>query len=247
MTANGLHDLGRIIETLDRQGRLVRVRSEVDPVHELAGLAARFEGGPRAVLFERVKGHRWPVLTGLYWSRDLLADLLDRPDRALPQHVSDCIRQWQQRPVDPVVVPTGPVLEVTEETVDLARLPIPTHAELDGGAYFDAGVVIARDPETGVRNASIQRFLVTGADTMTINIDAGRHLELYLEKARAKGRSLFFTLNCGVGPGLHFAAATPAEAAPPTPTSSASPARSTAAPWSWWPAPSLRSRWWPTP
>ena len=49
---------------------------------------------------------------------------------------------------------------------------------------------------------------------MHINIDAGRHLELYLEKARARGETLAFSLNCGVGPGLHFAAATPAEAAP---------------------------------
>ena len=214
MVASGLHDLERIIAALDRAGRLVRVRSPVDPVHELAAIAARFEGGPRAVLFEQVKGHRWPVLTGLYWSRELLADLLGRPERSLPQHVAGCIRAWQQRPVDPVVVATGPVLEVTEPDVDLARLPIPTHAEKDGGAYFDAAVVIARDPDTGVRNASIQRFMVTGPDTMTVNIDAGRHLELYLEKARARGESLFFTLNCGVGPGLHFAAATPAEAAP---------------------------------
>lgn len=214
MTGNVLHDLGLILDVLEARGRLIRVRSEVDPVHELAGIAARYEGGRQAILFEKVKGHRWPVVTGLYWSRELLADLMGRPEKALPQHVAGCIRAWQQRPVDPVVVATGPVLEATEAEVNLAALPVPTHAALDGGAYFDAAVVIARDPDTGVRNASIQRFMVTGRDRMTVNIDAGRHLELYLEKARAQGRSLFFTLNCGVGPGLHFAAATPAEAAP---------------------------------
>jgi 2,5-furandicarboxylate decarboxylase 1 len=85
----------------------------------------------------------------------------------------------------------------------------------DGGPYFDAGVVIARDPESGVRNASIQRFMVVDRETLHVNIDAGRHLELYLDKARQRGESLHFSLNCGVGPGLHFAAATPAEAAPP--------------------------------
>jgi 2,5-furandicarboxylate decarboxylase 1 len=88
------------------------------------------------------------------------------------------------------------------------------HALKDGGPYFDAGVVIARDPDTGVRNASIQRFMVEDAKTLHVNIDAGRHLELYLNKAASKGRSLPFTINIGVGPGLHFAAATPAEAAP---------------------------------
>ena len=207
-------DLGAIIEWLDRRGRLVRVRSEVDPVHQLAGIAAKFEGGPRAVLFEKLKGSAYPVFTGLYWSRELLGELLDRPVLSLPQYVSECIRDWQQNPVPPVVVRSGPVREVTEEKVDLSVLPVPTHAELDGGPYFDAGVVIAKDPETGIRNASIQRFQVVGKDRLAINIDAGRHLELCLARAAARNQTLPFTLNIGVGPGLHFAAATPAEAAP---------------------------------
>ena len=214
MTATRIHDLGLIIEDLDAMGRLARVHSEVDPVHDLAGIAAQFEGGPRAVLFEKVKGHQHPVFTGLYWNRDILADLLGRPERALPSYVSTCIRNWQQRPVDPVVVKSGKVREVTEKRVDVTALPIPVHALKDGGPYFDAGVVVARDPETGVHNASIQRFMVVDKDTLHINIDAGRHLGLYLEKAAAKGKALPFTLNVGVGPGLHFAAATPAEAAP---------------------------------
>ncbi len=207
-------DLGKIIDWLDENGRLARVRSEVDAAHQLAGIAAKFERGPRAVLFEKVKGSAYPVFTGLYWSRELLGDLFGRPVLSLPQYVAECIRDWQQKPVPPVVVRTGPVREVTEERVDLAALPVPTHAELDGGPYFDAGVVITKDPETGIRNTSIQRFQVVGKDTLAINIDAGRHLELCLAKAAARGQTLPFTLNVGVGPGLHFAAAAPAEAAP---------------------------------
>lgn len=214
MAATHIHDLALIVEDLERSGRLARISSSVDLKHDLAGLAAELESQPRALLFENVAGHEWPVLTGLYWSRELLADLLRREERTLPQYVSDCIRQWQQSPVDPVIVPSGPVLDVTEPDVDLAKMPIPIHAEKDGGPYFDAAVVIAKDPETGVRNASIQRFQVVAKDRMHVNIDAGRHLELYLEKAEARGETLTFTLNCGVGPGLHFAAAAPAEAAP---------------------------------
>ena len=80
-------------------GRLIRVRSEVDPHLELAAIAARFEGGPRAVLFESVKGHDAPVLTGLYWSRELLAELMQREEHSLPQYVSGCIKAWQSQPV----------------------------------------------------------------------------------------------------------------------------------------------------
>lgn len=214
MAGTQLHDLAAIIADLDAKGRLARVRSEVDPRHELAGIAARLEGGPRAVLFEKVKGHRWPVLAGLYWNRGLLGDLMRKDERALPQYVSNCITKWQREPVDPVVIKTGPVLEVTEPDIDLSKIPVPVHALKDGGAYFDAGVVIAKDPENGIRNASIQRFQVINRNTLHINIDAGRHLETYLEKAKRMGRSLWITLNCGVGPGLHFAASAPAEAAP---------------------------------
>ncbi|MCY4067147.1 MAG: UbiD family decarboxylase, partial [Rhodospirillaceae bacterium] len=99
MAATHIHDLALIVEDLERSGRLARVSSSVDLQHDLAGLAAELESGPRAVLFEKIAGHEWPVLTGLYWSRELLADLLRREERTLPQYVSDCIRQWQQSPV----------------------------------------------------------------------------------------------------------------------------------------------------
>ncbi|MEE1554758.1 MAG: UbiD family decarboxylase, partial [Alphaproteobacteria bacterium] len=192
-------DLGAIIEELDKKGRLVRVRSEVDPRFDLAGIAAKYEGSPKAVLFENVKGYDHPVFMGLYWSRELLGHIFSRDVDDLPQYISDCIGNWQANPADPVVVKSGPVLDVTERTVNLKKLPVPTHALKDAGPYFDAAVIIAKDPETGVRNASIQRFQVVNKNTLAINIDAGRHLELYLEKAAKLGQSLPLTLNVGVG------------------------------------------------
>lgn len=214
MAANHLADLKTIIEDLDAMGRISRVKSAVDLEHDLAGIAARFEGGPRAMLFEDVKGHETPVFTGLYWSRDLLGMLMREPEENLPGYVSACIQKWQKNPCDPVLVDSGPIVE-GKSGLTLRDIPIPVHAEGDGGPYFDAGVVICKDPETGVRNASIQRFMVVDDRTLHVNIDAGRHLGLYLDKAQKLGQSLFISINCGVGPGLHFAAATPAEAAPP--------------------------------
>ncbi len=215
MTANPLADLRTIIDHLDSCGRLTRVTTEVDPKHELAGIAAHFESTPQALLFEKVKGYDVPVFTGLYWSRALLAQLMAQQETALPSFVSGCIQNWKKSPVHPVMVKHGPIFDGGAHPLDLSTLPIPTHAIKDGGPYFDAAVVIARDPESGVRNASIQRFMVVNKNTLHINIDAGRHLGLYLEKAKQRNESLTFSLNCGVGPGLHFAAAAPAEAAPP--------------------------------
>jgi 2,5-furandicarboxylate decarboxylase 1 len=57
--------------------------------------------------------------------------------------------------------------------------------------------------------------MLVDKETLHINIDAGRHLQQALDHAKQRGENLQFSLNIGVGPGLHFAAVTPAEAAPP--------------------------------
>lgn len=56
LARRNLTDIQRYIEFLEQHDHLIRVKSEVDPVFELAGIAKRFEGG-KALLFERVKGY----------------------------------------------------------------------------------------------------------------------------------------------------------------------------------------------
>src|SRR3990172_4430002 len=85
-----LTDLGACIERLAANGDLVRVRSEVDPVHELAGVAYRFEG-KEVVLCEKIKGHDFPVLVGLYWNRAALARLFECPTDKLPFAVAEAV------------------------------------------------------------------------------------------------------------------------------------------------------------
>ena len=165
--------------------------------------------GPRAVLFENVKGHDAPVLTGLYWSPGA-ARGADAARRAHPPPIRFRVHRGVAEPARSTGDDRARIgLRRPVRGGGLAAHPRSGARTPDGGPYFDAGVVIARDPDTGVRNASIQRFMVVDERTLHVNIDAGRHLELYLDKARARGKTLAFSLNCGVGPGLHFAAATP--------------------------------------
>ncbi|MDE2398944.1 MAG: UbiD family decarboxylase, partial [Burkholderiales bacterium] len=158
-----LVDLQACIGQLERSGRLLRVKTEVDAVHELAGLAKRFEGG-KAMLFERVKGSDWPVLIGLLWNRDLVASLFGVPAQQVPFRIAAAIGPWRADPqaLAPALLDSAPANEVVEPEVDLFRLPAPVHALLDGGRYLDASVVIVRNPETGAPNASIHRMMITG-------------------------------------------------------------------------------------
>jgi 2,5-furandicarboxylate decarboxylase 1 len=195
-----LVDLGACIEHLEATGNLLRVRSEVDPKHELAGIAKRLEGA-QPVLFERVRGSAYPVFTGLLWNRDIVGSLFGMPKEQVPFAIADAIAAWRARPdgYPPCLRDTAPANEVVEEKVDLARLPIPVHALKDGGRYLDASVVVARNPETGLLNTSIHRMMVTRKDRLTFLIDPGRHLGEYVEVAERRGEPLPVTINNGVG------------------------------------------------
>jgi 2,5-furandicarboxylate decarboxylase 1 len=198
--AKRLVDLGACIEHLEATGNLLRVRTEVDPKHELAGIARRLEGG-KPVLFERVRGSAYPVFTGLLWNRDVVGTLFGMPKERVPFAIADGIGSWRARPdaYPPRLRDAAPANEVVEDKVDLARLPIPVHALKDGGRYLDSSVVVARNPETGLPNISIHRMMVTRKDRLTFLIDPGRHLGEYVEAAERRGEPLPVTINNGVG------------------------------------------------
>lgn len=195
-----LVDLGACIDHLAASGNLLRVRTEVDPKHELAGVARRLEGG-KPVLFERVRGSPYPVFTGLLWNRDIVGSLFGLPKEQVPFAIADGIGSWRARPdaYPARLRDRAPANEVVEDRIDLARLPIPVHALRDGGRYLDASVVVARNPETGRPNISIHRMMVTRKDRLTFLIDPGRHLGEYVEVAERRGVPLPVTINNGVG------------------------------------------------
>ena len=195
-----LVDLGACIAHLEATGNLLRVRTEVDPKLELAGVARRLEGG-KPVLFERVRGSPYPVFTGLLWNRDVVGSLFGLPAERVPFAIAEGIGRWRARPdAHPARLrDRAPANEVVEDKVDLARLPIPVHALKDGGRYLDSSVVVARNPLTGLPNISIHRMMVTKRDRLTFLIDPGRHLGEYVEAAERRGEPLPVTINNGVG------------------------------------------------
>jgi 2,5-furandicarboxylate decarboxylase 1 len=198
--ATPLSDLGVCIAALKAAGKLIRVRSEVDPKFELAGIARKLEGG-KPVLFERVKGHAFPVFTGLLWNRTIVASLFGIAKEKVPFRIAEAVGKWQKNKgaLAARTLERAPANEVIEETVDLSVLPMPVHALKDGGRYLDSSLVVARHPETGGINAAIHRMQMTRKDRLTFLIDPGRHLEEYVAIAERRGETLPVTINNGVG------------------------------------------------
>lgn len=213
LDARKLTDLQGYIAFLEANNLLIRVKTEVDAELELAGIAKRFEG-KKVVLFEQVKGSDYPVLIGLYWNLDIMARIFDCDSAKLPFVLTDEIRAWQKNPVEPVILTSGPANEIIETEIDLHTLPVPHHAVGDGGRYLTSSVVIAKDPDTGVRNLSVHRMMVTGKNRLTLLLEELGHVMDYYKRAEARGEALEITVNNGVDYPVLMAGAVPASAAP---------------------------------
>jgi 2,5-furandicarboxylate decarboxylase 1 len=116
--------------------------------------------------------------------------------------------------MEPLILDSGPANEVVDTEPNLYELPIPHHALGDGGRYLTSSVVIAKDPDTGVRNLSIHRMMVTGPRRFTLLLEELGHVMDYFKRAEARGQPLEITVNNGAEVGAHLAAASPASAAP---------------------------------
>ncbi|MBM12633.1 MAG: 3-octaprenyl-4-hydroxybenzoate carboxy-lyase [Chloroflexi bacterium] len=190
---------------LDRARRLQKVTKPVSPEYEVAGLMKAYDGG-NALLFESVDGYEWPVIGNLFGSPENCQVCFDTDVEGLRHLMSGAIH----RPLPPKQVDSEIAAQqvVHDEQIDLASLlPVLTHSLSDAGRFITAGVVLARNPETGVNNASFHRLQLLGGNRTGIKLDYGRHLRSAFESAQAKGTDLELAVCLGTDIALTFAAA----------------------------------------
>jgi 2,5-furandicarboxylate decarboxylase 1 len=162
---------------------------------ELAAIAKRLDG-ERATLFPKPDGHAIAVVSGLVSNRAWIAQALGvEPDRVLPRFQRAALNplSWKQ-------VASAPAQEIIHREVDLARLlPLPVHNELDSGPYVTAGLLIARNPKTGVQNVSIHRCQLSGPNRLGVLL-LPRHTNMFFELAERGGEALDVAIAIGVDP-----------------------------------------------
>ena len=120
----------------------------------------------------------------------MMAKIFNTSSAQLPFVLADDIVAWRKSPMEAVTVKKGPANEVIEADPDLYKLPVPHHSEGDGGSYLTSSVVIAKDPDTGVRNLSVHRMMVVGKNRFTMLLEELGHLMDYYKRAEAKGEAL---------------------------------------------------------
>lgn len=147
---------------------LAIVEREVDAVEEAIALVRNLEarGQHPAVWFKRVRGTTAPVLVNMHASEDRLALALGTSRDRLNATYAARMQQL----IAPQIVAEGPVHEchIPEHEIDLRTLPILTPFSDCPAPYISGGIMVVKDCETGIRNLSYIRLMVTGPRTMTI-------------------------------------------------------------------------------
>ena len=190
-------DMRYCLELFKSASRLLTAKREADPKFEIPAVMKAAEKVGKAILFEKVKGSSFRVVNNIFGSRDMLALLFETTAERV-------VTEWIDRvknPIEPELVSSGPVKEVIKKgsDVDLGALPIVTHCSKDAGPFITGGVVVARDPETGKRNVSINRLQYKGKAKLGIRMMPHQHLGLIQEKCEEIKKDL----EIGVAIGNH--------------------------------------------
>ncbi|MBI2619926.1 MAG: UbiD family decarboxylase [Ignavibacteriales bacterium] len=170
--------LGEFVRHLESIGELHRVKREVDPKLEITEIATRAlrEGKP-ALLFENVKGARFPLVVNVYASDKRLEHALGTHPERLGRDLIGFIEQmmpprfgplWEHRSLTrrlmgarAVSVASGISQEVVSQG-SFNDLPIQVCWPKDGGRFLTLGQVVTYDPSDGKRNIGVYRMHVYG-------------------------------------------------------------------------------------
>ena len=157
------------------------VSRPVDPIFEPCILQQKLAADGRypVIRCDRMNGSDLPLATNLFGSYELLGLALgvdpDEPKSAILRRFME--REQNPMPTETIAAADSPVKQkiFTGDDIDLGALPIVQHAEKDSGKYITVGVMVVRDPDTGVINAGMYRHEVQGRDKLGCMFNPAHH------------------------------------------------------------------------
>jgi UbiD family decarboxylase len=195
-------DLRNFIAELEAKHpeELARVAKAISPRYEITALLTKLEKAKRFPLLycEKVEGGDAPVVINAQASRKLMALALE----CKPEELAAKFTERQGKPIAPVEVADAPVQEVVKlgDDIDLTKVPLLTHYDVNAAPYVTAGIVVAADPDTGVRNTSYNRLMMAGKRELRIFMAIGRHLWTLHNKMERRNDALPIAVVVGVHP-----------------------------------------------
>lgn len=223
----GYNSLAACVHDLEKHGHLVRIKCEVDPQLEMAAIHLRvYENQGPALLFENVKGSKFPAVSNLFGTIDrskfMFRDTLEKI-KLLVDLKSDLIKAIKN-PLKYLGVATTalsalPLKRAFNSPVKYGRahisdLPQILNWPMDGGPFVTMPQVYTEDADKpGIMNANLGMYRIQlGGNTYIQDEEIGLHYQLHRgigvhqTKANAKGQPLKVSIFVG-GPPSHSLAA----------------------------------------
>ncbi len=211
------NDLREYLQKADELGQVNRVEG-ADWHLEIGSITELQQSVPNApmLLFDNIKGYPsgYRVVTDFVNTEFLLDLAMGFP---LEARGIEIVRLWKEKlkegvkPIPPVEVSTGPVMENVHmgDEIDLFEFPTPQWHDQDGGRYIGTGVlIIQKDPDNGWVNLGTYRTQVQDKNTATVFISPAKHGDIIRKKYWAKGQSCPVAVVCGSEPMLWVAGPT---------------------------------------
>src|SRR6187402_322411 len=177
------------IDTLEKEGELLRIKTFVDPKLEMAEITDRMSkqpGGGKALLFENTgydparRQAGFPVLMNAYGSErrmclalgvqhlddvakeiENLFKLLSAPKEGILDKLKMLPKLSQFASWMPTVKSSkGECQEIIMREPDITKLPVITCWPKDGGPFVTLPIIHTKDPNTGTRNVGMYRMQV---------------------------------------------------------------------------------------
>jgi UbiD family decarboxylase len=219
-------NLRSFLNLLRRENDLVTVEAEVDPYLEAAEIHRRVieRGGP-ALLFTRVKGSSYPVVTNLFGTQKRIELAFgSRPEQFVKELVSvaevllspKLSELWRHRSLALEFLKLGtrnvsraPVTEVINKPARLDELPVLTTWDRDGGPFITLPLVYTEHPVTKKHNLGIYRMQVYDSQTAGLHWQIQKGGGFHYHAAEQLGQPLPVTVFLGGPPALIVAAVAP--------------------------------------
>ena len=222
---NIIRDLRDFLAILRQEGELLEITAEVDPYLEIAEIHRRVVAvnGP-ALLFTKVKGSNFPVVTNLFGSArrmelafgrrplDFVAQLV-----RMAEHLAPNLKTlWESRGlvgqmlrVGTKIYRDGPILEACMAPARLSELPLLTSWKTDGGAFVTLPLVYTEHPDGRGHNLGMYRIQRYDDTHTGIHWQIHKGGGFHYYEAEKRNESLPLSLFIGGPPALMLAAIAP--------------------------------------
>jgi UbiD family decarboxylase len=214
-------DLRGFIAVLEKHGLLYRWERSVNKDSELMPLMrlqyrGRSDAERQAFLYENVtdsqrRRYGIRVLTGVYAaSRKIVTLGMGCED---PGDIYERWRHAVEKPIDPVMVQSGPIHEEVHvgaelENNGLTSIPAPVEEPGFSGDTRVTGPFITREAETGIRNVGMYSGHFRPPDRMLAGIGPSHHAMLYhYPSAKRRREPLPVAIVLGALPDINYVAA----------------------------------------